>query len=240
MISVIIPALNEGKYITLILSQFTEEIKRKYNIEVIVSDGGSTDNTVEISGKYADKVLLNETGHRQTIAEGRNIGANNALGDILFFINADTSIDNIDFFFESILNAIEQPKISALTCKVQVFPSEERLSDKIFHTFLNAYFAGLNYIGVGMGRGECHILKREIFFKAGCYNEKIIAGEDFELFTRLARLGRIKFMRNLKIFESPRRYRKYGYIKILASWFRNCVYLIFLRKSIPEEWEVIR
>jgi glycosyltransferase involved in cell wall biosynthesis len=240
MISVIIPALNEGKYISLILSQFTKEIRNKFNIEVIVSDGGSTDNTAEISRKYTDMVILNESGHRQTIAEGRNIGAQQARGDILFFINADTSIDKIEFFFESILKEIERPGISAITCKVQVFPNEENLSDKIFHTFHNAYFAALNYIGVGMGRGECHILKREMFFRAGCYNEKIIAGEDFELFTRLARIGKIKFMRNLRIFESPRRYRKYGYLRIMASWFRNCVYIVLFKKSIPEEWEVIR
>jgi hypothetical protein len=135
---------------------------------------------------------------------------------------------------------LAKPDIVALTCKVQVFPDEEKLSDKIFHTFHNYYFALLNYIGVGMGRGECHIIRREKFFEVGCYNEKIIAGEDFELFTRLVRIGKIKFLTKIKIYESPRRYRRYGYLKVMASWFRNCVYIVLFKKSVPGEWEVIR
>jgi glycosyltransferase involved in cell wall biosynthesis len=240
MISIIIPALNEANYIERLLSQFTDEIIKKFNLEIIVSDGGSIDNTIEITKKYTDKVILSLTGHRQTIAEGRNMGAGKSKGEVLFFINADTYIDNIEHFFNTILIELAKPEVAALTCKVLVFPEMEKLSDKIFHTFNNYYFAFLNYIGVGMGRGECHILKRETFFKAGCYDEKIIAGEDFELYTRLARLGKIKFMSNLKIFESPRRYRKYGYLRVLASWFRNCVYIVLFNKSVPEEWEVIR
>jgi len=93
---------------------------------------------------------------------------------------------------------------------------------------------------VGMGRGECHIIKREKFFEVKGYNENIIAGEDFELFTRLAKVGKIKFLHKLRVYESPRRYRRYGYLKVMVSWFRNCVYIVLFKKSIPEEWEVIR
>ncbi len=240
MISVIIPTLNEVKYVGLLLSQFTPEIRRKYNLEIIVSDGGSTDGTVELVKKSVDLLLLHDSGIRQTIAEGRNKGAKVSKGSILFFINADTYIKDIDHFFEVINKELINPRISALTCKVSIFPEEETFSDKVFHTFHNYYFAALNYLGVGMGRGECHIIRKIKFFEVGGYNEAIIAGEDFELFTRLARKGKIRFLHNLKIYESPRRYRRYGYLRVMAAWFRNCVYIVLFKKSVPEEWEVIR
>ena len=240
MISIIIPTLNEVKYVGLLLSQFTPEIRKKYNLELIVSDGGSTDGTVELVKNSVDILLLHDSPARQTIAEGRNKGAAISKGEILFFINADTFIKDIDHFFQVITEELKNIKISALTCKVQIFPEEEILSDKIFHTFHNYYFATLNYLGVGMGRGECHIIRKERFFEVGGYNEAIIAGEDFELFTRLARKGKIRFLHNLKIYESPRRYRRYGYMRVMAAWFRNCVYIVLFKKSVPGEWEVIR
>ncbi len=240
MISIIIPTLNEVKYVGRLLSQFTPELKQKFSLEIIVSDGGSTDGTVELVKKYADTILLHDSKDRQTIAEGRNKGANAAKGEILFFINADTFIKEIHTFFDVITKELTNPKISALTCKVQIFPDEETLADKLFHTFHNYYFAALNYIGVGMGRGECHIIRKEKFFEVGGYNESIIAGEDFELFTRLARRGKIRFLHKLRIYESPRRYRRYGYLKVMAAWFRNCVYIVLFKKSVPGEWEVIR
>jgi glycosyltransferase involved in cell wall biosynthesis len=240
MISIIIPTLNEVKYVGLLLSQFTTEIRKKYDLEIIVSDGGSTDGTVELVKDQVDILLLHDSKTRQTIAEGRNKGAVIAKGKILFFINADTFIKDINRFFQVISKELQNPKTIALTCQVSIFPEEETLSDKIFHTFNNYYFATLNYLGVGMGRGECHIIRRERFFEVGQYNEAIIAGEDFELFTRLARKGKIRFLHNLKIYESPRRYRRYGYLRVLAAWFRNCVYIVLFKKSVPGEWEVIR
>jgi len=137
MISIIIPTLNEAKYLGLLLSQFSNDLIKKFNIEIIVSDGGSSDNTIEIAKRYTDRVLLHDPRKKQTIAEGRNRGAKESKGEILFFINADTFIENIERFFEIIVKELAKPDIVALTCKVQVFPDEEKLSDKIFHTFHN-------------------------------------------------------------------------------------------------------
>ena len=54
--SVIIPTLNEQDNIKKVVKQFSP-IKSKYNIEIIVSDSGSTDQTVDISRKYCDKIV---------------------------------------------------------------------------------------------------------------------------------------------------------------------------------------
>src|SRR5688572_29571028 len=82
-ISAIIPAKNEEKLIANTLSLFTPEIKRRFKLEVIVSDGGSGDATIGIAMAYADGIATHDEERRQTIAEGRNRGAGIAHGDIL-------------------------------------------------------------------------------------------------------------------------------------------------------------
>jgi len=83
---------------------------------------------------------------------------------------------------------MKMPQVVALSFEVEVYPEEETFKDKIFHWFLNKFFALLNVIGLGMGRGECNVVKREVFFSINGYNDKLVAGEDFELYVRLRRL----------------------------------------------------
>lgn len=238
--SVIIPAYQEERLIENILKQFNPELKNKHNIELIVSDGGSTDKTLMIASKYADLLIENKTGQRQNISIGRNIGAKHAKGNILIFVNADTIIPDIDKFFSSIKETFLDSKVIAITFPVFIYPQEENVVDKIFHIFLNIYFFALNVLGIGMGRGECQVVRREMFNEIGGYNETISAGEDFDLYRRLRRLGKIKFLWKQKIYESPRRYRRYGYIKIIIIWLLNAISVLFKNKSIHKEWKPIR
>ena len=75
MISVIIPTLNEEKLIERMLQQFTPGLIEKHDLEIVVSDGGSTDATLSIAKQYAHTVVENAAGIKQTISLGRNLGA---------------------------------------------------------------------------------------------------------------------------------------------------------------------
>lgn len=240
LISVIIPALNEEKLIYQTLSQFTSGLRHRYSLEVIVSDGGSTDKTLLISREFADKIVTASENEKQNIPRGRNIGAESARGKYFYFFNADTLIKDIDFFFKRSLEIISLPRYDAVACNVYVFPEEEKFVDKIFHGFYNNYVRFLNFLGMGMGRGECHIIKRDMFFKINGYNESLAAGEDFDLYRRISRTGRIKFAPELVVYESPRRYRKFGYAKVFGDWTRNSVSVLFRNKSVSQEWEAVR
>ena len=98
----------------------------------------------------------------------------------------------------------------------------------------------LNIIGVGMGRGECQIIRSEVFRKLNGYNEKFAAGEDFDLFRRIRRLGKIYFSRKNIVFESPRRYREIGHFGTMLRWLVNSVSTVILKKSISKEWKQVR
>ena len=195
VISVIIPVLQEEKLLEQTLRNYPAELRFKYNIELIVSDGGSTDRTVEIAEKFADIVVRHDGTHRQTIAEGRNKGAEVACGNILVFINGDTFPENPEMFFEFISNWNSynsgNHNYSALACPVSVAPREILFRDKIFYKLHNFYVWLLNSLGFGMGRGECQIIKRDVFLSTGGYNQDIAAGEDFDLYRRISKIGKI-------------------------------------------------
>ncbi|MCX7877843.1 MAG: glycosyltransferase [Ignavibacteria bacterium] len=237
-ISIILPTLNEEKLIYQTLSQFTPYIKEKFSAEVIISDGGSTDKTIMIAQDFADKIVTADK--KQNIPIGRNEGAKVASGKYFYFFNADTLVKDIDYFFSRSLEIISSPRYDAIACNVYVFPEDEKFQDKLFHGFYNNYVRFLNFLGMGMGRGECHIIKKEIFERLNGYNESLAAGEDFDLYKRISRTGRIKFAPELVVYESPRRYRKFGYIKVFGAWTRNSISVLLRNKSVSEVWEAVR
>ncbi|MBK7106688.1 MAG: glycosyltransferase [Ignavibacteriae bacterium] len=239
--SIIIPTLNEEKLLPNLLQTICDKnLQKKYNYEVLISDGGSSDSTIEIAKKFEIKILEINPNEKQNIAMGRNIGAKNSNGKILIFFNGDIAINNFENILMEVENKFSQSKYLAMTCKVEVFPEEQKFVDVIFQTFYNFHFHALNVIGMGMGRGECHIIKRDIFEKLNGYNENLAAGEDFDLFRRIRKYGKILFSRNLVVYESPRRYRKLGHFRIFFTWLLNSVYIIFTKKSKSSEWEEVR
>lgn len=244
LISIIIPVYQEEKILEKTLSVYEKSLLHKYNVELIVSDGGSTDQTVSIAKRYADKVVIHSEQRRQTIAEGRNKGAEAANGDILVFINGDTVPANPELFFDIISGWLDSnnklSNASALACAVTVEPEEILFKDRVFYTLHNFYVRLLNELGMGMGRGECQIVRAEVFKDVNGYNDKLTAGEDFDLFRRIAKRGKIKFANELLVHESPRRFRKFGYVRIIISWLINSIAVMILNRSVSKEWEAVR
>ncbi|MCK7523030.1 MAG: glycosyltransferase [Ignavibacteriales bacterium] len=99
--SIIIPTLNEEALLPKLLNQLNDKIlKSNYDYEIIISDGGSKDKTLEISRKLADKIIPNQEQGSQNIATGRNIGAKSASGEILIFLNGDVVLNDAFYFFD--------------------------------------------------------------------------------------------------------------------------------------------
>ncbi len=222
------------------LKQFTPEIVQRYNLQLVVSDGGSTDETLEIARNFAHIIVENSERVKQTISLGRNQGAKFATGNVFVFLNADTLVKDPEYFFRRIVEEIDTPGLAAITCSVEIYPHERKTIDKYYHGFYNWFFYMMNQVGMAMGRGECHIMKREVFEQVQGYASKIAAGEDYDMFRRLEKVGRIKFLKDVVVYESPRRYRKYGYAYVTASWFMNFLAVQFLRRSILDEWKPVR
>jgi glycosyltransferase involved in cell wall biosynthesis len=241
-LSLIIPTLQEGNVLAGTLSHFPEELRRRYGIELIISDGGSTDTTPALAHRHADIVVEYLGSQRQSIAQGRNWGAQVACGTLLVFLNADSVPADPEGFVTAVLRwAREAPAHEvALSCPVFVHPEVATWKDRLFHGIYNRYIWLLNVCGLGMGRGECHIVRRWAFEQVGGYNEELFAGEDFDLYRRLRRVGTIRMAWELPIYESPRRYRRYGYARTLALWTLNALWVLLLKRSFVRQWNPIR
>lgn len=243
-LSIIVPVLNEEKLLANTLSVFSPEVMQGYDCELIVSDGGSTDGTLEIAEQYAGVVVRHTGADRQTIAEGRDKGAMASRGKVLVFINGDTVPNDVHTFL-SIIHEFAHHRgryrrASALACPVHIYPSERTTFDAAFHNTYNVWVRLLNLFRVGAGRGECQIVRRETYLAVGGYRKQLAAGEDFDLLARIGLNARVMFAPDLLVLESPRRFRRFGYFRILWWWTVNALSVMTTGKSSSDEWEPVR
>src|ERR1044072_6557258 len=94
LVSIIIPAYNEEKYIGITLgsikqAQYLLLNEKGIPAEIIVVDNDSTDSTASIARSFEAKVF-HETAHN--VAKVRNVGADRARGNILVFVDADVIV----------------------------------------------------------------------------------------------------------------------------------------------------
>ena len=239
LVSIIIPTLNEEKILEKTLRSLRELHSIPY--EIIVSDGRSTDRTIEIAKKYADKVVVYEGTIRQTIANGRNLGGNAARSEYLLFLDADMYIPDINTFFEKALDDFRTRKLVALTAYLKVFPEMANIPDKFLYWFFNRMFYILdNVFHYGVSYGEFQMVRGDIYKKLGGYNERLAVAEDHEFFKRVSREGRVYIDPRLVVFHTSRRAHKVGWPKLLWSWWVNQASVMTRGKSVYSEWKEIR
>lgn len=241
MISFIIPTLNEEKVLGKLLKNLREIKTLEY--EVIVSDGGSTDKTVSIAKTLADKVIEHTKPGRQTIGEGRNDGARVSSGEFLVFLDADVHIFKPDeFFARALKHFLDNPKLVGLGGWLRVFPEMETFGDRIGYNIFSNWTFSLhnNILKTGGNCGEFGVIRKAAFFQIGGYRENLVAGEDFDLFHRLAQVGKVLTDPKLLVYHTGRRPHKIGWMKLLWIWNKNYFYLLFLNRSAEKEWSVIR
>ncbi|XDD45030.1 glycosyltransferase family 2 protein [Leptospira sp. WS39.C2] len=95
-ISFVIPCLNEEKTLPYVLEKLTQvkrDFSKLYEIEILVSDNGSTDRSIQISKKFGARVTpAKERGYGAAL----DSGIKNAKGDIIVFADADDTYDFLE------------------------------------------------------------------------------------------------------------------------------------------------
>ncbi len=238
------PVLNEEKLLERTLRCFPPHVRAAYNAELIVSDGGSTDATLDIASRWADRVVTHSGSERQTIAGGRDKGALASHGSVLVFLNGDTFPADVERFLQVITDFANRRgaygRATALACPVHIDPAESIPFDRVFHSLYNSWVCLLNTARIGAGRGECQVVRRDAFFRVDGYRTQLAAGEDFDLLARIGLQARVMFARELLVYESPRRFRRFGYLRILWWWTLNAVCVLFTGRSSSDDWEQVR
>ena len=240
MLSIIIPTLNEEKIIKKMLSSLKE--LKSFEYEIIVSDGLSTDKTIEIVKEYADKVIIHDGKTRQTIGEGRNAGAKVAQGEYLVFLDSDVFIPDINTFFSKVISRFEKnKKLVALTVKLKTLPEHETLGDKISWTIVNfIHWTINNVLHKGSSSGEFQMFRADAFRQIEGYKKGLVFAEDGEIFFRISKIGQARLDPKLHVMHTSRRAHNQGWFSLWAIWIGNLISNLIRKKPISKEWKVSR
>jgi glycosyltransferase involved in cell wall biosynthesis len=207
VISFIIPAYNEEFELPRCIAAIhaaAENANREY--EIIVVDDGSTDTTAVVGARAGARVI---SINRRHIAAVRNTGARAALGDILFFVDADTRINP-----KHVVDAIAALEVgcsggSARILADGVIPLWGRIFIRVFCTI---YFASK------LGAGAFLFTTRKNFDAIGGFDEQLFVGEEIYFSLALRKLGCFKILRE-PIVTSGRKLRMYSARHILSRSF---------------------
>lgn len=207
-ISVIIPTLNEEETIEGTLWHVIDIP----GVEVIVSDGGSSDRTVEIAQKQA-MVVSSLCGRGCQM----NMGASKASGEILLFLHADTILP--DVWFDRISSVMTDERVVGGAFSLSI--DSDKLSHKIIAAAANirSGITGIPYGDQGI------FVRRSVFEKVGGFKDIPIM-EDVDLMRRLKKVGKIVLLKD-KVTTSARRWEKEGAVyTTLRNWLLITLYLL--------------
>ena len=215
MLSIIIPTLNEEKYLPV----FLEQIKRQPfgDYEIIVADANSDDRTVEIARSFGCKIV--EGG---VPARGRNEGAKIAQGDILLFMDAD-NLFLPDNFFTDILSEFKKRDLDA--AYFPIYLDGNRI-DKIASWGYNLW-AKITQEFLPHASNSI-LAKKSIHQKIEGFDETIMLAEDHEYVREVGRCGRFGYIEIEPVLTSARRTERDGSVKTYCKYLLAGVYMLFV------------
>lgn len=188
LVSILIPLYNTEKNIVETLESCIHQTYK--NIEVIVVDDGSKDNSLKVAKDYAlthpqIKVIAQQNGGG---CKARNTAFANSTGDYIVYLDADDIISEDKI--ESQVNLLkDEPDTTIATCKWDRF-YEEIFDAKFPHrSVYKNYNSGIELVedllNGDMFGVTCYMTPRRLIEAAGSWDEKILVNQDGEFFFRV-------------------------------------------------------
>lgn len=204
MISVIIPTYNEAAHIQSTIKRLRQYDINNYIQEIIVADGGSTDDTICLAREELAKVVVYPFKGR---AAQMNYGASFATQKLLYFLHADTTPPN--GFSNDIVNAFAKGYTAG--CFM--------LSFDYNHWFLkaNCWFTRFDVNAFRYG-DQSLFVQQTTFEEVNGFCEKHIVFEDYTIIKQLKKHGRFGIIRK-PVITSARKYLENGIFKMQGIFF---------------------
>ncbi|OGX91069.1 TIGR04283 family arsenosugar biosynthesis glycosyltransferase [Hymenobacter coccineus] len=216
MLSIIIPTYNEAANISRLVGDLRRHAPPG-TVEILVVDANSPDGTAEAARAAGATVLQSPKPGR---AAQMNHGAQQARGNVFYFVHADVGIH--PGYVATIAAAVAQGH--AAGCYRFRFDSP--------HPLLRINSYGTRFKGI-MSRGgdQTLFVTRALFEHLGGFNEHFVIMEDFELIQRIRRVASFHIV-PLDVVVSARKYETNGWLRVqLANLTAFAMY--FLKQPPP-------
>jgi glycosyltransferase involved in cell wall biosynthesis len=187
-VSIIIPTYNEEKMVERLFVSVEKQTFK--NIEIIVVDDNSSDNTVAVAKRHTQKVYTRKHAERSV---QRNFGAKKAKGEFFLFLDADMELTS------NVISDCVRLVKKDRTIGGVIIPEESKA--KTFWEQIKAFERSFyNEVGVNNNGDQttdaARFFRREVFEKVGGYDENITGPEDWDLPESIKKkgykIGRIK------------------------------------------------
>ena len=197
-LSVIIPTFNEAENLKKLLP-FLIQNTPNTNFEIIVSDGGSTDDSIAVAKSFGVTTLQSP---RKGRAAQMNYGVEFAKGDVLEFIHADTLPPKN--FYEEVKTAINENYPCG--CFTYCFDSSR------FLLKVTAYFTNFNFLW-SRGGDQAIFITKPIFEEFNGYRDDFLIMEEYDLLQKMQAKYPFKVIKNNAIV-SARKYDTNSYLRV--------------------------
>ncbi|MFS4468583.1 TIGR04283 family arsenosugar biosynthesis glycosyltransferase [Maribacter sp. 2210JD10-5] len=197
-ISIIIPVLNEAAYIKKVLFSIQEHSSSGQIAEILVIDGGSTDDTIKEARSFGVTVVSSPKGRGKQM----NLGARLAKGDILYFLHVDTLPPA----------AFDRSILKAYSDGYQVGCFQMKFDSRSLFLRVFSWFTKLNH-KICRGGDQSLFITKKLFEKAGGFNEDYKIYEDNEFIGRIYKMSPFKILPEY-VRTSARRYEEKGMVSL--------------------------
>ena len=210
-VSVIIPVLNEETVIRKMLPEL--QWIQESGHELIVVDGGSTDDSLAVAKQYSDTAIVSSQGR----AIQMNAGASIATGDVLLFLHIDTVLpsDSLNKIITSLDHGYSQnnDQLKNVWGRFDIRLSGHHFMFRIIEAMMNVRS---RLTGISTG-DQAIFVNKELFQKIGGYLD-IPLMEDIEISRRLKKISRPVCIQD-RVIASSRRWEVLGiYRTVFLMW----------------------
>jgi rSAM/selenodomain-associated transferase 2 len=220
--TVIIPTLNEVKFILTTIQRIRDLDE---SVQIIIADGESSDETVQLSQKAKVEVVFSKRGRGSQC----NAGAAKASGDVLLFLHADTLLP--ENAFELLTNYFRDRNIQIGTFRLAFDSSKAMLRFYCSFTKFDSMFTRFG--------DQCIVIRKSFFHEIGGFPDWPLF-EDVHLL-RLARRKTKVISFPSQVITSARRFMSRGIVRTqILNGFLLLLYLIGVSPILLANWYAIR